>query len=495
MGYGWGSNLVHAYGTNRIPELFNNQMMLKEQKNREITKIIMGMASEGQAVDFKPGNPQYEGIAQQFGSSVAQGMQKRNEQMRLKRESEKKNAQLGLGITFLDNAFKFEEKLPGNKMSEALFKKAGDTFKAGGLNVDTESIKNSFDKKKTLKTQILTSLAKDIESLSYDSTPAEFSAMEAKIGTVSKYLSKDEIDGFNQALEVFKTEAAEQGKRTYEQKKLNDAEEQKKAAATLAFNRQKELKASPNYKDKQEYGANPELVKTLETMGANEAYRSGYRVEDNGKIYLAPDTQRPEKLPNFTDEMSKRGAVASLEATANLWQDTKELDELLRDPEVAKNLKKVTELGKNSPVWDRWTGSVSNSVRAWMTKNKIAGNSKTADALRLTQMMASEKRKEFLGSAVTETELKTILGWMPSPGDSWDDMIGKNNLMMSQGRQTIENYLNIYKDVANMSPFYRAFGFERVPTKKTKAKPVSPELKKQQTTLMNKFNLEPLPEE
>jgi hypothetical protein len=201
-----------------------------------------------------------------------------------------------------------------------------------------------------------------------------------------------------------------------------------------------------------------DIVPTLQSMDPNEVYRKGYQVEDDGSIATDLTTGAAIPLPKFTKEIGKRGGPRMLKAAGELYDDAKELHDLLLDPEVSQNLQSAVGEG----LWDRARGSFSNRVTTWMSKKGILKNSKTATAVRRMQRMASEERKAFLGSAVTATELETTLGWMPAAGDSYDAMINKTNLILTEGRQEFKRFLDLYKDVANMSPWYRAFGLKRV---------------------------------
>ena len=66
-----------------------------------------------------------------------------------------------------------------------------------------------------------------------------------------------------------------------------------------------------------------------------------------------------------------------------------------------------------------------------------------------------------MGVAVTELEVRSSLAWMPDAGDSYDTMMNKINLMSSEGEQHFRRYMDVYKDKANMAPYYKAWGLER----------------------------------
>jgi len=187
-------------------------------------------------------------------------------------------------------------------------------------------------------------------------------------------------------------------------------------------------------------------------------YKSGIRMDDDGTVFLDPVTQSAKRLKPFQEVMGKRGGPTQLRAAGDHLDNAQELMALLRDPEVAEDLKK--SIG-DSTLWDRTRGTISNRIDAYMTKTGIAEDSKTATALRRMQMMASGVRKEFLGSAVTGTELKTITGWLLDPGDSYDAMINKGKLIEGEAKQEFKRFLDFYRHEADIGHLYEEYGVER----------------------------------
>jgi hypothetical protein len=186
-------------------------------------------------------------------------------------------------------------------------------------------------------------------------------------------------------------------------------------------------------------------------------YSAGYRMDDDGSIWTDPITGRPEKLPSFEKITGKRGNIKAIKIAGEHLDDALEISALLQDESVKADLQQAV----NEGLWDRVKGTWSNKVKLWMQKRGIGGDSKTFETITRMQKMASEQRKEFLGAAVTLTELESILGWMPDAGDSYDTMITKINVASREGAQSFFRWLDIFKDQANMAPYYRAFGWDR----------------------------------
>ncbi len=52
---------------------------------------------------------------------------------------------------------------------------------------------------------------------------------------------------------------------------------------------------------------------------------------------------------------------------------------------------------------------------------------------------------------------------MPSAGDSFSTMITKTDVAAKEGEEVFRRYLELYQDITDMSPFYKAFGIDRFP--------------------------------
>lgn len=191
----------------------------------------------------------------------------------------------------------------------------------------------------------------------------------------------------------------------------------------------------------------------------NKVYAHGYKMNADKTLYIDPVDKAPVKLPHFTKVMGKRGGPKMAKAAGEFWDDTVEIQELLNNPEVIKNLQWAEKEG----FWDRVKGSWSNKINLWLTKKGFSKGSKTTETIVRMQRLASIERLKFLGSAVTATELESILPWLPSAGDSFSTMTTKMGVAAKEGEEVFRRYLEMYQDICDMSPFYKAFGIKRFP--------------------------------
>jgi len=205
----------------------------------------------------------------------------------------------------------------------------------------------------------------------------------------------------------------------------------------------------------------PELQSDLAKIGPNAFWEKEKKVRmtDDGKIYIDPFTKSPEALKTLDERLGKRTNIKHIELIGNQMDDSLELLQLLAKPEVAENFRKIK--ASEATLWDRVKGTFSNRIDRWMVENGIGENSDTATAISRIQRLASEERKLFLGVAITEHEMKSSLGWMPSAGDGFDTIINKASLMLHEGEQEFRRWLQTFHNIADMSPFYKAFGLKR----------------------------------
>ena len=189
----------------------------------------------------------------------------------------------------------------------------------------------------------------------------------------------------------------------------------------------------------------------------NKLYdEKGIRLDENAQPTVDA-FGAPVVLPTFESVAGKRGAPKALMTMGEQWDDAKELQALLRKPKVADDLKREIDSG----LLQRIKGKTLNELNKWMAEKGIASDSDTATAIRRMQRLASEERKEFMGVAVTELEVKSSLAWMPDAGDSYDAMINKINIMAQEGEQHFKRYMDVYKNKVNMAPYYNAWGLQR----------------------------------
>jgi hypothetical protein len=207
------------------------------------------------------------------------------------------------------------------------------------------------------------------------------------------------------------------------------------------------------------------------SIDANEIYRQGFQVNDDGTLFLDKSKRdvagNPivKPLPDFTDKLGKRGGPTALRAAWKQWNDADELQRMLTSSELDVNGKTVAQnLGasKNSGLWDRTKGTLENRISAWSTRVGLSENSKTVTVLRRMQMMASETRRQMLGSAVTNTELQTTLGWLLNPNDSYQAMMNKVNIVAKEGREDLLQFVNSYRNTANMTDWYSDLRSNRI---------------------------------
>jgi len=195
----------------------------------------------------------------------------------------------------------------------------------------------------------------------------------------------------------------------------------------------------------------------ISKIDPNEAYGRGWKMNDDGSVFTEIDTGAPVKLPTFEKVMGKRGMTMAVIGVGDFYQDAKDIQTSLKDPEVAKVLGAANKAG----YWDVAKGTWKNSINGWLLKNGYGFNTKTTQTVIKMGKLASQQRKEFLGTATSVAELGTVRSWMPEIGDNYELMTAKINFAASEGKEDLMNFLESYKDIANMSPFYDRFGIDR----------------------------------
>lgn len=183
-----------------------------------------------------------------------------------------------------------------------------------------------------------------------------------------------------------------------------------------------------------------------------------YRQNEDGSLFIDPVTGGAQKLKSFGDVFGKRGNLIAIVGLGEQWDDAKELTQLLELPSVQEDLKKAEASG----LWDQTKSKWTNSISKWMQNQGIKGDSPTATAIARIQRMASDERKKFMGTAVTDSELRSALAWMPNAGDSFDSVMNKTRLMGQEAEQEFRRWISIGEDEgADMSPFAKSFGIKR----------------------------------
>ena len=204
-----------------------------------------------------------------------------------------------------------------------------------------------------------------------------------------------------------------------------------------------------------------EKLQKMASEDPNKLYTEhSFKMNDDGTLYLHPVTNTPVELKTWTSAMGKRGQPKVAKALGEMWDDANELMTLLEDPEVAKTLK----MAEGDGLWDLTRGKFKNTIQKWLQNKGISEDSKTATVIARIQRMASEERLKFMGTAVTEMEMRSALAWMPEGGDSLETMLNKTKLIQHEAKQEFVRWLNLYKNESNMGPWYKAFGIKRFPT-------------------------------
>jgi hypothetical protein len=199
-------------------------------------------------------------------------------------------------------------------------------------------------------------------------------------------------------------------------------------------------------------------LQTKAATDPNEVYRLGYQMDDDGSLFIDPVDNAPVKLRTFDKVLGKRGTITAIKTIGEQWDDAKEIQTLLQDPKVKADLQSANQ---EAGLWDRVKGTWSNEVKLWMQKKGIGANTKTYTAIIRMQRYASEERKRFLGTAVTASEIQTAIPWLPDAGDSFEVMTNKIGVAAFEGEQGFRRWMDMYKNIANMTPLYKAFGIQR----------------------------------
>jgi hypothetical protein len=190
----------------------------------------------------------------------------------------------------------------------------------------------------------------------------------------------------------------------------------------------------------------------IQALEPGEAYRRSWRMNDDGSVFL-DENGAPIKLPVFTKRLGKRGQIKAIMEVGETRDDAVQLLELLKEPQAAAQLRSV---------WDsKLLSMTANSVRKWLAERGLGGGDVVGEIIWRIHRLASAERKKLLGAAVTQTELRSTLAWMPEASDNLEEIIQKSELGASEMDEHLYRWLDLYKDVSNMSPFYEAFGLDR----------------------------------
>lgn len=211
-----------------------------------------------------------------------------------------------------------------------------------------------------------------------------------------------------------------------------------------------------------------------------------YRQNEDGSLFIDPVSGGPQKLVSFEKKTGKRGNIKAIFGMGEQRDDAIELTELLELPSVQANLKKAEGQG----FWDQTKSKWTNAINKWMQDQGIKGDSPTATAIARIQRMASEERKLYMGTAVTDNEMKSALAWMPNAGDSFDSVMNKTRLMGQEADQAFRRYVDVFEQAgADMSPFMNAFGIKKFGEEEAVFKQDTPATEKTDEELIKSLGL------
>lgn len=201
----------------------------------------------------------------------------------------------------------------------------------------------------------------------------------------------------------------------------------------------------------------PMVQSFLKRKGPMATYADKWKMNDDGTLYEDAEGVTV-RLPSFWKATGKRGNIKHIIAAGEQLDDAIEVMELLQDPEVQREMQsKANETG----MVERVKGMTRNQLRKWAQQRGIGENTKAYEVLIRLQRMASEERKRLLGAAVTITELQSIVSWLPDAGDNFDSIVAKMNVGVYEATEGLMHWLDAFKHDADMSSFYRAFGWDR----------------------------------
>jgi len=202
----------------------------------------------------------------------------------------------------------------------------------------------------------------------------------------------------------------------------------------------------------------PNLIEAA-AQDPNKAHTYGYRMNDDGTVWVDKISGLPYKKRPFDKVTGKRANMKIIMNLGELHDDAREVNKLLGDDGVKRGLGAFysSRIGLPGRISSKW----KNTVNRWLAENGYGDNSKTAEVVYRLQNMASEERKEKLGTAVTKTELQTILAWIPNAGDNYQQILSKMNVATHESGQHFRRYLNVFDWEGDMSPFYKQFDIQR----------------------------------
>lgn len=196
--------------------------------------------------------------------------------------------------------------------------------------------------------------------------------------------------------------------------------------------------------------ATPELQNVL--------YSQGIAVSPDGTVERDVHGT-PKELKPGSD--LKRGAAPKLFAALDIYDDAREVAQLVSDPET-QTILQAAEADPN--VGTTLKDLTVNKFRKWAQGKgySTTGNAKVEKLIAHAQMLSSEKRKEYLGTAMSAQELATSTPWLPDAGDSLAVLTAKMTLMEQETRQMAKRRMDFYGGEYNLSQLYDTYGMARV---------------------------------
>jgi hypothetical protein len=190
----------------------------------------------------------------------------------------------------------------------------------------------------------------------------------------------------------------------------------------------------------------------------NRVYDMGFRMNDDGTVYL-DENGLPKKLLDPTDVLGKRKNVELFKTLGKVRDDAMEVLELMtRHPEMRARISR--DIGK--PL----ESMTVNSLKKWIQSKGAQADPLARELIWRVEKFASDERRETIGSQMTSHEIKRITPWLPDAGDSMGQLLSKINLTAHEADEEMFFWLDMHKNTANLSDYYRAFNLDRFSRKR-----------------------------
>lgn len=211
-------------------------------------------------------------------------------------------------------------------------------------------------------------------------------------------------------------------------------------------------------------------VEELTAQDPNRAYSRGWKINDDRSVFKEFDTGAPVKMQHWTKGMGKRGNPKQLALIGGLFRDSKQILDLLEDPEVKESMGGFLEGGFLNQI----KGKTVNTIRRMLQERGFSTKPKVMEVIARIHTFASEKRHDLLGAAVTPTEFRSVRGWLAEAGDTYPLLLEKMKLFASEGEERLREWVGMYDREFNFSEVYDAFGLTRFPEREGPPGPPRP---------------------